>query len=409
MKQIEKRSLDATLRQAMLSALAIILFLTQPARAIQLSDSSQISLLTVAPGSELYSAFGHSGIRIHDFKQDIDVVFNYGTFDFNQPNFYVNFVRGRLLYMLDVGSFSDFMQMYEYEERSVTEDVLNLTNEEKQHIFFFLVDNAKPANRNYRYEFFFDNCATRIRDVFEQELKQKIHFNYAGFDSTKSLRQMLDLYVSNSPWVQLGFYLILGLPCDVNATPRIQAFLPDFLQKTFKQAVLNNGSNSSPLVRQSHVLLQYPPAAAPDSLFTPVFCILLLLTTAIVLSAIEYRLKKSATIFDFLLFFSAGLLGVFFLCMWAFTEHYSVPKNLNVLWAMPLFLPLSFLLFSKKMATFNTKWLHISAVWLLGLLILHFVLPQPFHIAVILLIVVLAYRAWFSAYLLQKKISNETT
>ena len=109
MKQIEKRSLDATLRQTMLSVLAIILFLTQPARAIQLSDSSQISLLTVAPGSELYSAFGHSGIRIHDFKQDIDIVFNYGTFDFNQPNFYVNFVRGRLLYMLDVGSFSDFM------------------------------------------------------------------------------------------------------------------------------------------------------------------------------------------------------------------------------------------------------------------------------------------------------------
>ena len=186
-------------------------------------------------------------------------------------------------------------------------------------------------------------------------------------------------------------------------------FLPDFLQKTFKQAVLNNGSNSSPLVLQSHVLLQYPPAPEPDSLFTPVFCILLLLATAIVLSAIEYRLKKSATIFDFLLFFAAGLLGVFFLCMWAFTEHYSVPQNLNVLWAVPLFLPLSFLLFSKKMATFNTKWLHISAVWLLGLLILHFVLPQPFHIAVILLIVVLAYRAWFSAYLLQKKISNETT
>lgn len=372
------------------------------ARALQLSDSAQVSLLTVAPGSELYSAFGHSGIRVKDFKQNIDAVFNYGTFNFYQPNFYVNFVRGRLLYMIDVGSFDDFMAMYEYEERSVEEDVLNLTNEEQQRIFAFLVHNAQPENRDYRYEFFFDNCATRIRDVFESELEGKLHFNYSGFDTTKTLRQMLDLYVNNSPWVQFGFYLILGLPCDVVATPRTQAFLPDYLQKTFKQASLETESGSKPFVSQSHTLLKYPLPTKNSSFFTPVNCLLVLLVFVIAITVIEVKRNKHYFSFDFLLFFIAGLLGTFFLGMWAFTEHYSVAENLNVLWAIPFFLPLSFLLFFKRFRLFNFQWLRIIYVWLLLLLPLQFILPQPFYIGISLVILSLVIRAWSGARFLGK-------
>lgn len=366
----------------------------KPASALQLSDSIQISLLTVAPGSELYSAFGHSGIRVKDFKQNIDVVFNYGTFDFYQPNFYVNFIRGRLLYMIDVGSFDGFMAMYVDEERSVEEDILNLTIEEQQRIFTFLVKNVQPENRNYRYEFFFDNCATRIRDVFENELEGKLHFNYSGFDTTKTLRQMLDLYVNHSPWVQFGFYLILGLPCDIVASPRTQAFLPDFLEKTFKQATVQTKNGSEPFVVQSRNLLNYPLPKESNSLFTPVNSLLALLLLVIALTYFEIKSNKHSFGFDFLLFFLSGLLGVFFLSMWAFTEHYSVAKNLNVLWAVPLFLPLSFFLLFKRVKAFNFQWLRVTCVWLLLLLPLQFILPQPFYGGISILILSLAIRAW---------------
>lgn len=383
--------------------LLFLMALPFAASALQLSDSTQLSLLTVAPGNELYSAFGHSGIRVKDFKRNIDIVFNYGTFDFNQPDFYVNFVKGKMLYMLDVGSFESFMAMYEYEERSVVEDVLNLTENEKQNIFSFLLNNAQPNNRNYRYEFFFDNCATRIRDVFEKELNNKIQFHYQGFDTTKTLRQMLDLYVNESPWVKFGFYLILGLPCDVAANPRTQAFLPDYLQKTFEQANIKTPNGIEPFVIKKQVLLQYPSPKEANDLLTPKICMLLLLIIAILLALAELALKKHLVVFDFIIFFAAGLLGTFFLSMWLFTEHYSVKKNLNMLWAIPLFLPLSFTLFFKKFKPFNTLWLSATWIWMLALLPLQLILPQPFHGAVSVIIIMLAFRAWFAVKIDKKR------
>src|SRR5690606_20603691 len=136
----------------------------------KLSDSSRISLLTVAPGEELYSAFGHTGIRVTDFKNEFDVVFNYGTFDFEQPGFYSNFVKGKMLYMISANNFDDFVSEYIYEKRSITEQTLNLSVHDKQEIFAYLYNNLLPENREYYYDFFWDNCATRPRDVFESVL-----------------------------------------------------------------------------------------------------------------------------------------------------------------------------------------------------------------------------------------------
>ena len=143
-------------------------FSLQFASARDLSDSSRVTLLTVAPGDELYSAFGHTGIRVTDYKNNFDVVFNYGTFDFNQPGFYTNFIKGKMRYMISTDRFDNFMDAYIYEKRSVTEQELNLTTSDKQKIFAFLYNNALPENREYYYDFFWDNCATRPRDVFEK-------------------------------------------------------------------------------------------------------------------------------------------------------------------------------------------------------------------------------------------------
>lgn len=155
--------------------------------ARDLSDSSRITLLTVAPGDELYSAFGHTGIRITDYKNNFDVVFNYGTFDFEQHGFYTNFIKGKMRYMISTDRFEDFMAEYAYTKRSVTEQELNLTAEDKQKVFAFLYTNALPENREYYYDFFWDNCATRPRDVFEKVLGNRLqyHTEHAGFQQKK--------------------------------------------------------------------------------------------------------------------------------------------------------------------------------------------------------------------------------
>ncbi|MCS6818996.1 MAG: DUF4105 domain-containing protein, partial [Chitinophagales bacterium] len=271
-------------------AVLAILCLFTPLQASPLTDSSVISLLTIAPGKELYATFGHSAIRVKDEKQGLDLVFNYGTFDFNQPDFYLNFLRGRLLYMLSVDYFTDFLEMYKYEKRSVAEDILDLSPEEKQRIFEFLVFNARPENKNYRYEFFFDNCATRVRDVFEKELNEKLIYHNQGFDTTKTLRQMLDLYVEHRPWTKFGFYLILGSPTDVKATPRMQAFLPDYLQKLMRKATVQRDGIEKPLIKKSLTLLQYPPCTFYNEFLTPKMTMLLLLIIAILLSVAESAL-----------------------------------------------------------------------------------------------------------------------
>jgi hypothetical protein len=168
--------------------------------AVSLSDSSRISLLTCAPGEELYSCFGHSGIRVTDYSQGFDVVFNYGTFDFGAPNFYLNFLKGHMIYMEGVDNFKDFHDQYIYEQRSIYEQEINLNAEERVKIFDFLVNNARPENRDYRYDFLYDNCATRIREVFEKNLSGKVKFDYSSFADKKSFRTLINDYSENQPW-----------------------------------------------------------------------------------------------------------------------------------------------------------------------------------------------------------------
>ena len=142
---------------------------------IKLSDQAQISIITCGPTqAELYSAFGHTAIRVYDSLQGIDDAYTYGMFSFNQPNFYLNFARGSSFYILGVQSYPDFRYTSIYYNRSVHEQKLNLSSEQKQKIFDFLQWNAQTENRSYRYDYFYDNCATRVRDAFKKALKEEV-------------------------------------------------------------------------------------------------------------------------------------------------------------------------------------------------------------------------------------------
>lgn len=371
------------------SLLFLLLPVVRAEKGLALSDSARVTLLTVAPGEEIYMLFGHTGIRVKDDSLGFDFVFNYGTFDFEQPGFVPNFLRGKMLYMLSVDDFRDFMTQYQYEHRRVEEQQLLLTAEDKQGIFDFLVNNAQRENRQYYYDFFWDNCATRPRDVFEKVLGSRLQYSYAGFDTTITLKQCLKPYVANTPWLDFGFDLILGMPCEIKATPRAQTFLPDRLALLFADAKVDG----QPFVTGKRVLLDLPVEPKPYQGVTPIFVTFVLLLAGIGLSFAERIRKVHFWWLDFIVFVFAGFMGTFFLCMWIFTSHYSVPENLNMLWLLPSHLVVAWVLLNKKKPHWLTYYFGATLVILIVLVVGWKWNPQPYNLAVLPLILLLADRS----------------
>ncbi|HRD07117.1 MAG TPA: DUF4105 domain-containing protein, partial [Saprospiraceae bacterium] len=191
-----------------------------------LMNNTQISLLTCDPGSEIYSLFGHSAVRVKNEEKNFDVVFNYGTFDFQTPNFTLKFMRGKLPYRLAVASYGSFLKEYHYFKRGVREQVLQINNSQKEDIIRFLENNAKPENAEYKYDFFYDNCSSRIRDVFEKTL----HYppQYSG-ENKLTFRNLLHRYLEAWPWLRTGIDIIIGSKADKIADASAQMFIPDKL------------------------------------------------------------------------------------------------------------------------------------------------------------------------------------
>lgn len=357
-----------------------------------LTEASRITLLTCTPGDELYAAFGHTAIRIADDSLRVDVVFNYGTFDFNQPGFYQNFVRGRMRYMLGVDYFNDFYFTYVAENRGITEQHLKLTLSEKQKIFQYLAWNSEKENREYQYDFFWDNCATRPIAVFDTVLGSKIQYDYTrGFEKNQTMHDMLRLYVHNRPWVDFGFDLILGLPCEIEAKPGYQTFLPDYVLVLFDNAKVDG----RPFVMQKETILERKTAKAEAGFeLLPVHCTLFLLIIAAGITLVEWRTKNHIWAFDFFMFFLLGLFGVFFVCLWAFTDHYSLPKNLNMLWAMPPHFFVSFFMLKKKKPSWLKPYSLFTGAAMLILLAFWKFSPQPFNYALIPVVLLMAIRGF---------------
>ncbi|MGM0650771.1 MAG: DUF4105 domain-containing protein, partial [Bacteroidota bacterium] len=228
----------------------------------ELSEKSEISLLTCAPGEQLYSVFGHTAIRVSDPEEEVDMVFNYGTFDFNTPFFYLKFGHGSLDYLLSVSSFKQFMREYFVGSRSVWEQELNMKLSEKKQLFRDLKVNAKPENRAYQYDFFYDNCATRVRDILlEQHENKKLTFRNADKAGNVTFREAIHPYLETKPWTKIGIDLILGIPADESTDSLSIMFLPDHLMDQFAGISVKSAGENKPLVRSENQLLDFPPSA----------------------------------------------------------------------------------------------------------------------------------------------------
>jgi hypothetical protein len=359
------------------------------------SDSCdlRISLLTCSPGTELYSTFGHSALRVVDKSTGTDIIYNYGVFDFSDPDFYAKFVRGKLLYYLDQENFGDFLYNYSADNRSVSEQVLQLTCSEKKDMQQFLFTNLRPENRSYKYDFLFDNCTTRLRDL----VMKKSGKNYLTKDilsnQPTSFRNHIHYYLNMNRmhWSKLGIDLLLGAKLDRLMTADEAMFLPDYLEKGFDSSSIAG----TPLVQQKLPLYIKKDTGdmGGNPLSTPAFIFSFILGDVAVLSFLTF--KGSVTILaitDSLLFLVTGLLGVLLVFMWTGTDHQICANNYNLLWALPTHLIAAFLI--RKQTTLAKNYFRFTALLSALLVLAWFFLPQELNPALIPVVLLLGWRAW---------------
>jgi Domain of unknown function (DUF4105) len=296
------------------------------------TDSSshlRISLLTCGPGDEeVWEVFGHTAVRVVDSAEHLDLVYNYGTFEFG-PNFELQFMRGKLLYCLSVDEFSSFMPEYVMARRSVQEQVLTLTDLQKSQVYAFLNRNAEPANKYYKYDFFFDNCATRIRDVFPRVFGSDFRFGNVLPVKRITFRNIMNQYFYKDHWTRMGVNILLGSKIDRPMSNADIMFLPDYLRDGVGGATVNGRPIASP----SRYLLPGGGQPGAEANWPLMVGILIALLTIAGLSVPSLRVL--GRIMSTLLLLVTGLLGCLILIMWFGTDHQGCSDNYNLLWCLP--------------------------------------------------------------------------
>jgi hypothetical protein len=381
-------------------AIVMALGLQATAQTLTLSPSAEISIITCGPWQgELYSAFGHSAIRVYDPANKLDDAYNYGVFDFNQPNFYLNYTRGLLLFSLGVYSYPDFVNAYAYYNRYVIEQVLNLSQDQKQRVYEYLEWNARPENSTYRYDYFYNNCSSVIRDVFVKNLNDSIQFDATFIKTDYTIRQLTDLYLKQQPWGDLGIDICLGLPMDKKATPYEYMFLPDYLEYFFDHATITRNGEAIPIVKLKIPVYRPHPQAEPKSWIHPWVVFGAFLAFTIGLCIYDLRRKKLSKFFDLVVFGVVGLVGMLLFILWTATDHAAAAKNFNLLWALPTHV-FVFLIYRQKSQTFLKRYFLAAAVISLLLLAFWVILPQQLHIFLIPFVISLMCREFTIARLL---------
>lgn len=381
------------MQKTLLFLLLAFYFQITNAQPSKLSDETKISVLTISPGSSLNDAFGHNAFRIKDSKNNLDVTFDYGRFDFDAPNFYLNFARGKLNYAIGSTDFYNFLRFYIYQNRTVKEQVLNLSQNEKQLLYNFLLENNKPENQYYLYDFFFDNCATKIKDVANTNLNNTINFKQPKDFESRTFRALIHEYVNRNSWGSLGIDIALGSVIDTKATPEEHMFLPDYIYNFFEVATLKN---DEPLVVSNKVLFSKKETAQSTSFLTsPLFVFGVLGLLIIFITFRDYKNQKQSRWLDIFLFTITGLIGVLVLLLWFATDHTATQHNYNLLWACALNLIVIGQLFKLKPSKWFIKYIKFLII-LLCLLTLHWIIGvQVFAIGLIPFLIALFIRYLF--------------
>lgn len=304
------------------------------------TDSIEISLLTCSPHEEIYSLYGHTALRWHDLSKGDDIAFNWGVFDFHKPYFVLRFVFGLTDYELGAYPYHLFLQEYKEYGSSITEQVLNLTTEEKLAIKQALVDNLQPENKVYRYNYFYDNCSLRPRDIIERCVAGKVEYAPRD-DYAPTYREMVRSCTRNHPWGTFGNDMLLGLRADQTTDMRQQEFLPENLMYDIDRATIYANGEYRPLVKERRIALQSGvQIIEQDFPLTPIECACLLLILSIIIAMMEWKRRKTFKYWDAILMTVQGLAGCVLFVM-IFSQHPTTSLNLQLLLLNPL--PLFFI------------------------------------------------------------------
>ncbi|MBS1564794.1 MAG: DUF4105 domain-containing protein [Bacteroidetes bacterium] len=373
-----------------LLALSAFLFIHVFAFSQKTADSShlRISLITCGPGEDLYSIFGHTGIRVTDSALQTDVVFNYGTFDDSDPYFYLKFTRGIMRYSLSVWPYNVFLEEYVAEQRSVSEQVLHLTQRQKETLYRRLQVNAQEEHRYYDYKFHQDNCTTRAKNMIAQA--GPVHFGNILPANPPTYRNLIhnSLDSGGQYWNKLAIDLLLGAHLDAKVTNEQAMFLPAYLEKGFDSAFID----SSRLVSAKLPILAAGPKPVSTQGFTPVFVFTALFIIITALSFVQLPgAQKVVLLFDRILFFCTGLLGIVLWLVWLTRVDNVCSNNWNTLWALPTHAVMAFKLTNKSTGA-RIYWI-ITSLLLALLLIGWKWLPQEMNIALLPLVGLLLLRS----------------
>lgn len=305
----------------------------------QSTDSIRFSLLTCAPGTEIYSLFGHTAIRYENYTRRIDVVFNYGMFSFNTPNFIFRFVAGETDYQLGITPYSYFEAEYAMRGSSVYQQVLNLTQSEKERLLTILENNYLPENRIYRYNYFYDNCTTRARDKIEECIEGKVV--YPDSLSGKSYRSIVHEFTAGSPWDEFGIDLCLGAEADKEINKRQQMFSPFYMKYYASNAyIVDAGGTRRPLILDETKIVDVEPdEVQPGFVLSPLMCGALFLALCVVMAWRQWKTQRIWWGWDIVLYGLQGLAG----CIIAFLFFFSVHPTVGSNWLLILFNPIPLL------------------------------------------------------------------
>ncbi|SBV90747.1 conserved membrane hypothetical protein [uncultured Dysgonomonas sp.] len=398
------------MRKLILLLIIVIGYTTQTKawemQRIVLSDSAKVSLLTNAPWDEaVYSLFGHTSMRVSDPAQNIDYAFNFGLFNMSKSNFIFLFMKGETDYMVAPIPYNAYYQEYKERGVGIIEQVFNLSPKEKQDIFDALLVNCLPENREYRYNYFYDNCSTRPRDIFEKYINGKIE--YTPTNKEQTYRDLVIECTNSRQWFRFGINLVIGADADKVITDRQKDFLPRYLMNAYEGATVTGDSIPRNILLSTTTILE-AKTFEKDFPVTPLYAGITLLIISALISYIVY--KKQITglgkAFDTILFLIAGIAGCIIFFLMFFSVHPCTNPNWNIIWLNPLQLIVALLFFVKSLSKCIYYYHFINFVALLAFLLAWNLIPQQLETTFIPFILSIGLRSFMNV-LQQKKFKKK--
>ncbi|MDT8401721.1 MAG: DUF4105 domain-containing protein [Bacteroidales bacterium] len=355
------------------------------------TSTTEVYLLTCDPGPESYTMYGHSALRLYDSISGTDVVYNWGVFDFSTPNFNLKFASGRLNYRLAAYSYNNFLSEYRPTKRSVYSQKLYIPDAELLKLKRLLNENLKPENVYYRYDFFRDNCSTRIRDIIEEVYGDKLSYPVQEGDTDVTFRMRIDEFQKGVLWMDAGIDLLLGSPADEKCDFRESMFLPEYLMKNLSQAHITDGDQRVMLLGPTEMIFDYERPVYDTGLLKQPWLWLSVAFIAVFLFTIFIRNRFLQNAFDLVFWTVLTLLALLMIFLNYITDHEAMGQNFNMIWLNPL-IPIAYYgIFSKyKISWFWRAQIALAVIFMLVIVLINQSI-NPAFIPVILIIIIRSY------------------